>query len=116
MEKLKILSADEQKRVSHITRTVNDFLSKKAMLEKKKQDETNKSTLGGVNFFYKFNKRDDGWVESVVLCWDVHPKDWDEELILNDIKMKIIDIEKQLYINNVEQGNEAFGSKPFSFY
>ena len=112
MERLKIISPEEQERFSSITNRVNVLLSKKTMYEKRRQDEFNKTKLGGVTFFYKFDFREDGHVTNVTLCWDVHAKDWDNELILAEIDKEELEIEHSIYDKRLNETDEAFGPNP----
>lgn len=51
------------------------------MYEKVKQDFSNPAKLGGVRFWFQLDPKDN----SVILCYDTHPKDWDINQILKDI-------------------------------
>jgi len=106
METIRVLSEDERNRISHITKIVNHFLSKKTLFERRIQDENNRTTLGGVSFFYKFDKDQSGNVKNVTLVWDVHPKDWEDSLILEDIRTQ------EAYMDKAQETGEAFGSNP----
>lgn len=112
MERIKLLTPDERKRVSHVTQRVNNYFSIKTMYERKKQDVENKSVLGGVQFFYKYDTREDGIVENVTLCWDIHPSEWNNELIIQEIDRLEIDLQQKLYERNAEERDEAFGFNP----
>lgn len=75
--KMKILEEDE---ISPIIASVYQLLIDKTMFEKRKHDETNRLVLGGVGFFFKEHH------EQYYLCYDKHPKTWNEFLIKEDIE------------------------------
>lgn len=92
--KMKVLSEKDAEQLSPILMTVNQLLVEKCMFEKRPQDETNKTILGGVGFFFK--ERDGKYY----LCYDKHPKFWNDLYIKEDIEQirKYILIEKGAFI------------------
>jgi len=109
MEQVKLLTAEQSKKVSHITLLVNNFLSKKAMYEQKRQDKNNRTSLGGVSFFYQFDE-ENGIVRNVTLCWDTSPEEWDEAAMINEIT------EQEQYIDKRWELGQANSSNPFRMW
>jgi len=92
--KLTVFDDEQVKNISSILISVYNLLSEKAMFEMMAQDELNKTVLGGVGFFFK--KNDD----TSYLCYDKHPKYWNETHIKRDIEeyRRYILREKGVYI------------------
>lgn len=76
-QKLKILDDED---VSPIVGTVYQLLVEKTMFEMRKHDANNRLILGGVGFFFKEDH------DQYLLCYDKHPKTWNETLIKNDVE------------------------------
>lgn len=76
-QKFKIL---ENSDLSPIIASVHQLLVEKTMFEMRKHDETNRLVLGGVGFFFK------EYHEDYYLCYDKHPRYWNEQAIKIDIE------------------------------
>lgn len=70
------------------------FLSRKAMVEYRRQDLSNPTTLAEVKFWFQIDPRSG----STILCYDKHPTEWD----VNGILKEINDLEHIFY---VQEGN-----------
>jgi len=92
--KLKVIGGEEVKQMSPILMTVYQLLIEKTMFEKQHQNENNRTVLGGVGFYFKENG------DEYYLCYDKHPKYWNEVYIKEDIEeiKKYMMIEKGAYI------------------
>lgn len=78
--KTKILEDKDIKNISPMILAANELLMEKALFENLRQDENNRTILGGVGFF--FRERDGEYF----LCWDKHPRYWNEEYMKEDIE------------------------------
>ena len=70
------------------------FLSRKAMLEYRRQDLSNPTTLAEVQFWFQIDPRSG----STILCYDKHPTEWNIDAIMKAIN----DLEHIFY---VQEGN-----------
>ena len=70
------------------------FLSRKAMVEYRREDLTNPTLLDGVKFWFQIDPNNG----STILCYDKHPQDWNVDNILKEIN----DLEHIFY---VQEGN-----------
>ena len=77
------------KQVQDLSDYVAVFLARKAMVEHRKQDITNPTTLGGVKFWFQIDPRSG----STILCYDKHPTAWN----VNNINTAINDMEHIFY-------------------
>lgn len=78
-------------RLQALTDNIAFFLTRKAMHEYRRQDFTNRTTLGKVSFWFQIDPNDG----STVLCYDKHPSEWDIDLILKNIS----DLEHIFYVS-----------------
>lgn len=94
--KLTVFDQEELKDISPILMSVYQFLGEKAMFEMKPQDENNRTVLGGVGFFFKEHNKE------YMLCYDKHPKYWNETEINEDIEQykKYIYKQKGVFIED----------------
>lgn len=77
-----------------ITDHITTFLCRKAMVEYRRQDLSNRTMLDKVNFWFQIDPRSG----STILCYDKHPTEWD----VNAIIQAITDLEHIFY---VQEGN-----------
>lgn len=73
------------------------FLSRKAMVEYRRQDLTNPTTLASVKFWFQIDPNSG----STILCYDKHPTEWNIDAILKEIN----DMEHIFY---VQEGNMIY--------
>lgn len=74
---MKILDSQS---ISPIVSSVYKLLVDKTMFEKVRHDKNNRLILGGVGFF--FQEKDGDYF----ICYDKHPKFWNETFIKEDIE------------------------------
>lgn len=70
------------------------FLSRKAMVEYRKQDIKNPTLLAGIKFWFQIDPNNG----STILCYDKHPTEWDVDKIMKEIS----ELEHIFY---VQEGN-----------
>src|SRR3982751_355107 len=78
------------KKLNAMTDHISLFLARKAMVEYRRQDLSNRTILGGVNFWFQIDPNNG----STILCYDKHPSEWDIDLILKNIN----DLEHIFYV------------------
>jgi hypothetical protein len=79
MTKVKVFDESNASELSPIIGSVERFLIQKTHFEKMPQDKNNKTYLGGVGFYFD---EVDGMH---LICYDKHPKYWNEQHIKNDL-------------------------------
>lgn len=81
-------------RLQDISDHIALFLSRKAMVEYRRQDLSNPTLLAGVKFWFQIDPNS-GYT---ILCYDNHPTEWKVDQILKEIN----DLEHIFY---VQEGN-----------
>lgn len=77
-------------KLNALTDHISLFLVRKGQVEQKRQDMSNRTTLGKVEFWFQIDPRSN----SIILCYSKHPTEWDIDAILKEIN----DLEHIFYV------------------
>lgn len=85
-----ITDAETLQKLQNLSDHIALFLVRKGQMEQRRQDLTNRTILGGVNFWFQIDDKNG----SIILCYDKHPKDWKVDEIMRNIN----DLEHMFYV------------------